>query len=67
MMCEPGERDLAHAARRALADAEATGSRGEALIDAATDAVAALWAHIDRELIRAAVAAQARRQKPVLR
>lgn len=67
MMCEPEERDLAHAARRALAEAEAAGLTGEVLIEAATDAVAALWSHVDRDVLRAAVEAQARHQKPVLR
>jgi hypothetical protein len=67
MMCEPDERDLAHAARRALAEAQAAGLAGDALVEDATDAVAALWAHIDRALLRAAVEAQARRQRPVLR
>jgi hypothetical protein len=67
MMCEPEERDLAHAARRALAEAETAGLAGEALVEAATDAVAALWAHVDRAVLRAAVEAQARRQNPVLR
>ena len=67
MMCEPGERDLAHAARRALAEAEAAGQKGEALIEAATDAVAALWAHVDRTVLRAAVEAQAGLQRPELR
>lgn len=67
MMCEPGERDLAHTARRALADAEAAGLSGDALIEAATEAVASLWAHIDRAVLRAAVEMEARRQRPVLR
>jgi hypothetical protein len=55
MMCRPEERDLEHAARRALAEARAAGLQGEALIAAATDEVAAVWAHVDRALIRAAV------------
>ena len=67
MMCEPDERDLAHGARRALAEAKAAGLTGEELIEAATDAVAALWAQVDRAVLRAAVEAQARRQRPVLR
>ncbi|HEX6014793.1 MAG TPA: hypothetical protein VFY87_23970 [Geminicoccaceae bacterium] len=67
MMCRPEERDLRHAARRALAEARADGRTAAALIDAATDAVAAVWAHIDREAIRAAVEAEARGQRPVLR
>jgi hypothetical protein len=59
MMCRPEERDLRHAARRALAEARADGRGGEALLEAATDAVAAVWAHVDREAIRAAVEAEA--------
>jgi hypothetical protein len=55
MMCRPEERDLQHAARRALAEAEAAGLEGEALIEAAIATVAAVWAHVDREAIRAAV------------
>jgi hypothetical protein len=55
MMCRPEERDLAHAAERALAEASARGLAGEALIEAATEAVAAVWAHVDPALIRAAV------------
>lgn len=55
MMCTPDERDLAHAADRALAEARAAGLAGEALVEAAVDAVAAVWAHVDRAAIRAAV------------
>jgi hypothetical protein len=55
MMCQPGERDLAHAARRAIIAARAEGHGGEALIEAATDAVATVWAHLDRTELRAAV------------
>lgn len=55
MMCEPEERDLAHAARRALAEAQAQGLAGEALVGAATEAVAAVWAHVDRDAVHSAV------------
>ncbi len=55
MMCEPGERDLAHAAGRALDEGRERGLAGEALVEAATEAVAAVWAHVDRAVIRAAV------------
>jgi hypothetical protein len=67
MMCRPEERDLRHAARRALAEARAEGREGAALIGAATDAVAAVWAHVDRETIRAAVEAEASGRGPVSR
>lgn len=67
MMCEPEERDLRHAAARALAQARAAGLEGEALIEEAVAAVAALWAHVDPKAIRAAVEAEARDQRPVLR
>ena len=55
MMCEPGERDLDHAVRQAVAELRAAGHTGEALAAAATATVAALWAHVDRAVIRAAV------------
>ncbi len=55
MMCEPGERDLAHAAGRALDEGRERGLAGEALVEAATEAVAAVWAHVDRAAIRSAV------------
>jgi hypothetical protein len=55
MMCRPEERDLQHAARRALGEARAAGLEGEALVEAAIATVAAIWAHVDREAIRAAV------------
>jgi hypothetical protein len=55
MMCEPGERDLVHAADRALAEARAQGLAGDALVEAAVDAVASVWAHLDRDAVRAAV------------
>jgi hypothetical protein len=55
MMCEPAERDLRHAAERALAEARAAGHGGEALVEAATETVAAVWAHVDRAAVRAAV------------
>lgn len=55
MMCRPEERDIAHAAERALAEARAAGLAGEALVEAATDAVAAIWAHVERPVIRAVV------------
>jgi hypothetical protein len=58
MMCTPGERDLAHAADQALAKARAAGLAGEALVEAAVEAVAGVWAHIDRAAIRAAVLRQ---------
>lgn len=67
MMCEPEERDLRHAAARALAQARAAGLEGEALIEEATAAVASLWAHVEREVIRSAVEAEAQDQRPVLR
>jgi hypothetical protein len=67
MMCRPEERDLRHAARRALAEARAEGREGTALVEAATDAVAAVWAHVDREAIRAAVEAEAGDREPVPR
>lgn len=57
MMCEPGERDLDHAARQALAEERAAGRTGAELVDAAVAAVAAVWAHVDRAAIRAAVLA----------
>jgi hypothetical protein len=58
MMCRPGERDLRHAARRALAKARAAGLRDEAeLVEAAVAAVAAVWAHVDPAPIRKAVLA----------
>lgn len=63
-MCEPGERDLAHAAERALEEARAAGLAGAALVEAATEAVAAIWAHVDRRAVRAAVAAVASRRRP---
>jgi hypothetical protein len=55
MMCRPDERDLLYAARRALAEARAQGLDGAPLIEVATDSVAAIWAHLDRATIRAAV------------
>lgn len=55
MMCEPGERDLAHAADRAIAEARAAGLEGEALVEAAVASVAALWSHVGEEAVRAAV------------
>lgn len=64
MMCRPEERDLEHAARRAIAAARAGGHTGEALIEAATDEVAAIWAHIDRAVIRAAVLAAVEAEPP---
>jgi hypothetical protein len=67
MMCRPEERDLRHTARRALAEARAEGRTGAALVEAATDAVAAVWAHVDREAIRAAVEAEAGDREPVPR
>jgi hypothetical protein len=67
MMCRPEERDLRDAARRALDEGRADGRTGVALVEAATDAVAAVWAHVDREAIRAAVEAEARDQQPVSR
>ena len=69
MMCQPDERDLRHAARRVLAEARAAGRTGAALVEAATEAVAAVWAHVERETVRAAVAAEAEAEahKPVLR
>jgi hypothetical protein len=67
MTCEPSPEDLAHAARRALAEAREAGRAGDALIEAAVDAVAAIWAHVDRAAIRCAVAEEAGRHEPVLR
>ncbi|MEK0082013.1 hypothetical protein [Benzoatithermus flavus] len=64
MMCRPEERDLEHAARRAIAAARAAGHVDAALIEAATDEVAAIWAHIDRAVIRAAVQAAAAAEPP---
>lgn len=58
MMCEPDERDLAHAADAAIAKARAAGLAGDALVEDATDAVAAVWAHLDRAVVRAAVLRQ---------
>ena len=55
MMCRPEERDLEHAARQALAEAKVAGHEGEALIEAAVAGVAAVWAHVGRDAIRAAV------------
>jgi hypothetical protein len=55
MMCEPEERDLQHAARQALVDLQAKGLHGPSLVEAAVEAVAGLWAHVDRAAIRAAV------------
>lgn len=55
MMCQPEESDLDHAVRQAVAEARAAGHEGEALVDAAVTAVAAVWAHLDRAVIRAAV------------
>ena len=55
MLCLPDENDLDHAARRALAEAEAEGLAGAVRLAAATAAVAALWAHIDPDRIRVAV------------
>lgn len=55
MMCEPGERDLADAARRALAEARARGLAGDALVEAAIETVAAIWAHVDPSVVRSAV------------
>lgn len=57
MMCRPGERDLRHAARQALAEAQAAGLRDEDLVEAAVAAVAAVWAHVDPGPIRRAVLA----------
>jgi hypothetical protein len=64
MMCRPDERDLEHAARLALAEARAQGLVGEPLVEAATDSVAALWAHVDRAAIRAAVVGCLQAQPP---
>ena len=57
MMCRPGERDLAHAARQALANAAEAGFAGEAQVEAAVAEVAAVWAHIPLATIREAVLA----------
>ena len=64
MMCEPGERDLAHAADRALAEARAAGLPPDAQVEAAIAAVAAVWAHLEIEVIRAAVLRRAARAAP---
>lgn len=55
MMCRPDERDLLHAVRGALAEARAEGRADRDLVEAATDKVAAVWAHVDRARISAAV------------
>jgi hypothetical protein len=63
MMCRPEGRDLEHAIARSAADARARGLDGPALLEAVTEEVEAVWAHLPEGVVRAVASDWLREQE----